>query len=81
LKIFVAAEMLKSHVNQGGRKELYYFPDRQGLAVDFLLPRLNAGLWLIECKAAKTVRPAMAARFSLCAGRLEKRSTRLIVVH
>jgi predicted AAA+ superfamily ATPase len=43
---FVAAEILKSQVNQGGRKELYYFRDQQGLEVDFLLPRPNAGLWL-----------------------------------
>jgi predicted AAA+ superfamily ATPase len=61
LKVFVAAEILKSEVNQG---ELYYFRDQQGLEVDFLLPRPNAGLWLIECKAAKTVRPAMAAPLS-----------------
>jgi predicted AAA+ superfamily ATPase len=41
---FVAAEILKSQVNQGGRKELYYFRDQQGLEVDFLLPRPNAGM-------------------------------------
>src|ERR1700751_2799427 len=57
---FVAAEILKSQVNQGGRKELYYFRDHQGPEVDFLPPRPNAGLWLIECTAGKTVRPAMA---------------------
>jgi len=50
---FVAAEILKSQVNQGCRKELYYFRDQQGLKVDFLLPKPNAGLWLIECKAGK----------------------------
>jgi predicted AAA+ superfamily ATPase len=32
---FVAAEILKSQVNHGGRKELYYFRDHQGLEVDF----------------------------------------------
>jgi len=32
---FIAAEILKSQVNQGGRKELYYFRDQQGLEVDF----------------------------------------------
>jgi hypothetical protein len=58
---FVAAEILKSQVNQGDGKELHYFRDQQGLEVDFLLPRPNAGLWLMECKAGKTVRPAMAA--------------------
>jgi predicted AAA+ superfamily ATPase len=78
---FVAAEILKSQVNQGGRKELYYFRDQQGLEVDFLLTRPNAGLWLIECKAGKTVRPAMAAPLLALRRTLEKRSARLIVVH
>jgi uncharacterized protein len=78
---FVAAEILKSQLNQGGRKELYYFRDQQGLEVDFLLPRPNAGLWLIECKAGKTVRPAMAAPLLALRRAMEKRSTRLIVVH
>ena len=78
---FVAAEILKSQVNQGGRKELYYFRDHQGLQVDFLLPRPNAGIWLIECKAGKTVLPAMAAPLLALRRTLEKRSTRLIVVH
>jgi uncharacterized protein len=77
---FVASEILKSQVNQGGRKELYYFRDQQGLEVDFLLPRPNAGLWLIECKAGKTVRPAMAAPLLALRRTMEKRSTRLIVV-
>src|SRR2546425_9940969 len=48
---FVAAEILKSQVNAGLRKELYYFRDQQGLEVDFLVPRPNVGLWLIEAKA------------------------------
>jgi predicted AAA+ superfamily ATPase len=78
---FVAAEILKSQVNQGGRKELYYFRDHQGLEVDFLLPRPNAGLWLIACKAGKTVRPAMAAPLLALRRTMEKRSTRLIVVY
>src|SRR6266852_773173 len=78
---FVAAEILKNQVNKGGRKELYYFRDQQGLEVDFLLPRPNAGLWLIECKAGRTIRPAMAAPLLSLRRTLEKRPTRLIVVH
>jgi predicted AAA+ superfamily ATPase len=78
---FVAAEILKSQVNRGARKELYYFRDQQGLEVDFLVPRPNAGLWLIECKAGKTVRPAMAAPLLSLARTLEKRPTRLTIVH
>lgn len=78
---FVAAEILKSQVNRGARKELYYFRDQQGLEVDFLLPKPNAGLWLIECKAGKTVHPAMAASLLSLRRTLGKRSTRQIIVH
>ena len=78
---FVAAEILKSQVNQGARKELYYFRDQQGLEIDFLIPRPNAGLWLVECKAGRTVRPAMAAPLLSLSRVLGKRSKRLIIVH
>jgi predicted AAA+ superfamily ATPase len=78
---FVAAEILKSQVNQGARKELYYFRDQQGLEIDFLIPRPNAGLFLVECKAGRTVRPAMAAPLLSLSRVLGKRSKRLIIVH
>ena len=78
---FVAAEILKIQANQGERKELYYFRDQQGLEVDFLMPRPNAGLWLIECKAGKTVRTSMAAPLLSLRRALGKRSKRLIIVH
>src|SRR5450432_2810948 len=57
---YVAAEILKSQVNQGRRKELYHFRDQQGLEVDFLFPDGRGGVWMVECKASKTVQPAMA---------------------
>jgi predicted AAA+ superfamily ATPase len=78
---FVAAEILKIQASQGARKELYYFRDQQGLEVDFLMPRPNAGLWLIECKAGKTVQIAMAAPLFSLRRALGKRSKRLIIVH
>jgi uncharacterized protein len=78
---FVAGEILKSQASRGARKELYYFRDQQGLEVDFLLPKPDAGLWLIECKAGRTVRPAMADPLLRLRRTLEKRSTRLILVH
>lgn len=78
---FVAAEILKSQLNQGARKELYYFRDQQGLEIDFLIPRPNAGLWLVECKAGKTIRPAMAAPLLSLRRALGKRSKRLVIVH
>jgi predicted AAA+ superfamily ATPase len=77
----VASEILKSQVNRGLRKELYFFRDQQGLEVDFLLPRQNAGLWLVEAKAGRTVRPAMASPLLSLEKSLPKRSGRLIVVH
>ncbi len=58
---FVAAEIVKSQVNAGRRRELYYFRDQQGLEVDFVLPGRGAGLRLVETKAGQTVTPGMAA--------------------
>jgi predicted AAA+ superfamily ATPase len=78
---FVAAEILKSQVNHGKRKELYYFRDQQGLEVDFLVPRPNSKLWLVEAKASKTVRPPMADPLLSMRRALARGSGRLIVVH
>jgi len=58
---YVASEILKSQINQGRRKELYYFRDRQGVEVDFLFPDGRGGVRIVECKASKTVQPTMAA--------------------
>ena len=78
---FVASEILKSQVNRGGRKELYFFRDQQGLEVDFLLPRPNAELWPIEVKASKTVRPTMAGALLSLQRAMGSRAKRLILVH
>jgi predicted AAA+ superfamily ATPase len=78
---FVAAEILKSQVNRGARRELYFFRDQQGLEVDFLIPRPNAGLWPVEAKASKTVRPVMAAPLLSLRRALGERAERLILVH
>ncbi|HWZ43708.1 MAG TPA: ATP-binding protein [Candidatus Saccharimonadales bacterium] len=77
----VASEILKSQANRGLRKELYFFRDQQGLEVDFLLPAANAGLWLIEAKSSRTVRPAMAAPLISLSSALSKRPSRMVVVH
>jgi len=58
---FLAAEMVKAQVHAGRRRELYYFRDEQGLAVDFVVPGRGSSLTLVGCKAGKTVVPAMAA--------------------
>jgi predicted AAA+ superfamily ATPase len=78
---FVAAEILKSQGNRGMRKELYYFRDQQGLEVDFLVRRPHAGLWLVEAKATKTVRPAMASPLISLGRSLPEKASRSIVVH
>lgn len=69
---FVASEIVKAQLNHGKRKELYYFRDRPGLEVDFLVPRANRNLILIEVKASATLRPDDALNLV----RLQKKITR-----
>ncbi len=57
---FVASEIVKSQVNQGQRRQLYYFRDEQGLEVDFLVPGVSGSVSFVECKATRTISPAMA---------------------
>jgi len=57
---FIASEIVKVQVNTGGRRELYYFRDQQGLEVNFVVPRKNASVKLVEAKASRTVTPGMA---------------------
>lgn len=80
---YVAAEILKNQINRGGRKELYHFRDQQGLEVDFLFPGQQGGLWMVECKAARTVHPGMAASMISLGGRQQSEMTavRRTVVH
>jgi predicted AAA+ superfamily ATPase len=77
----VATEILKSQINRGRRKELYYFRDQQGLEVDFLLPQAHARFWLIEAKASKTVRSTMAAPMLALSRSTGRRAERCVVVH
>ncbi len=56
---FVASEIAKQQINRGGRPEVYYFRDHQGLEVDFLVPH-KSDLVLIEAKASRTPVPQMA---------------------
>ena len=79
---FVAAEILKHQVNRGRRKELYYFRDQQGLEVDFLFPGESGGLWMVECKASKTVQPAMAGPLQSLRRAMGKREpVRAAIIH
>jgi predicted AAA+ superfamily ATPase len=79
---YVAAEILKSQINQGRRRELYHFRDQQGLEVDFLFPSAGGGLWMVECKASRTVLPAMAGPLaSLRRSMNDKTLLRQSIVH
>jgi len=78
---FVAAEILKSQINRGQRRELYYFRDQQGLEVDFLLPTRNAEVWLIEAKAGKTIQTRMANSLLSLQQAFGRRSRRLLIIH
>jgi len=78
---FVAAEILKSQINQARRKELYYFRDQQGLEVDFLFPDTQGGLWMVEAKASKTVRPSMARPLQALHRAVGRKEVRVSLVH
>lgn len=55
----IASEIVKAQVHHGRRRELYFFRDEQGLEVDFLVPSPGGVLALVECKAGRTLTPAM----------------------
>ncbi len=73
---FIAAEMIKAQTNRGKRTELYYFRDEQGLEVDFLMPLANGAVAFVECKAVRSVTPAMAAPMQRLAQALKKKRPR-----
>jgi uncharacterized protein len=78
---FVAAEILKSQINQGRSKEIYHFRDQQGLEVDFLFPH-GGKVWMVECKTSRTVLPAMARPMqSLRHSMGDRAPGRVMVVH
>lgn len=70
---FIAAEIIKAQVNRGQRPEIYFFRDEQGLEVDFLVPGAGSSISLVECKAVRTVTPAMAGPMQRLAQALRKK--------
>ncbi len=78
---FVAAEIVKHQVNNGKRKELYYFRDQQGLEVDFVIPQGAGALLLVEAKATKTPKPSMTQSLSRLAKAINRYETRSMLVH
>lgn len=76
---FVASEIAKLQMNRGGRPEIYYFRDHQGLEVDFVVPH-RSELTLIEAKASRTPVPQMAdSLVRLRASMKSARATSLLV--
>jgi predicted AAA+ superfamily ATPase len=61
---FVASEVVKAQGNAGMPRALHCFRDREGLEVDFVVPRGGGRLALVEAKASRTVSPADAASLS-----------------
>jgi predicted AAA+ superfamily ATPase len=61
---FIASEIIKLQMNSGRTRQLYYFRDQQGLEVDFLVPRGDHKLILLEAKASRTVWPETAESLS-----------------
>jgi len=53
----VASEIIKHRLNRGLARNLYYFRDREGLEVDFIVDKGDARLLLLEAKATKTPMP------------------------
>jgi uncharacterized protein len=88
---WVAAEIVKSQINAGRRRELYYFRDQQGLEVDFIAPappRKNhaAGMWMIEAKASRSpssdmARPMLALAKAWPSGPTAQPLTNSFLVH
>lgn len=78
---FIASEIIKNQINSGGRRELYFFRDHQGLEVDFVIPGPAEGLTLLEVKKTRTPTPAMVKPLSQLANDRLKRPTRRILVY
>jgi predicted AAA+ superfamily ATPase len=81
LENFVASEIVKAQVNAGKRRELYFFRDRQGLEVDFVVPRGGNRMLLLEVKASRTIVPGDADALVRLQSAVGARSTDAAVVH
>jgi predicted AAA+ superfamily ATPase len=78
---FTASEIVKRQVNSGKRQEIYYFRDQQGLEVDFIVPRGNGRLLIMEAKAVRSVRPDMAAPLSKLARVISRYESEKYIIH
>jgi predicted AAA+ superfamily ATPase len=78
---FLAGEIVKHQINSGCGKALYYFRDRQGLEVDFLIDLGDRRLALAEAKATQTVTPDAAQSILRLDKAIDQYDVRRFVVH
>ncbi len=78
---FVATEIVKHQINQGKRKEIYYYRNQQGLEVDFIVPKNAGELDLLEVKATKTPLPSMASSLIQAKNLFSKVKTNAFLIH
>ncbi len=78
---FVAAEIVKHRLNRGLDRGLYYFRDRQGLEVDFVIDQGNRRLLLLEAKATRTPMPDDARALSRLAANVAGYKASSLLVH
>jgi predicted AAA+ superfamily ATPase len=80
---WIASEIVKAQAGAGRRPELYYFRDKTGLEVDFVLPGRAGSTTLLEAKWTRTPRPEMADSMTRLAAALGPRHgvVRAFVVH
>ena len=77
----VASEIVKAQINSGRPRALYFFRDQQGLEVDFVVPRGDRRLFLIEAKASRTVTPQMGEPLARLAEAVSAYRIDSVVVH
>ena len=78
---WVASEITKHRLNRGQARNLYYFRDKQGLEVDFLLDQGNRKLALLEAKATQTPMPDDARALHRLANVITGYDTTRFLVH
>lgn len=78
---FVASEIVKHQTNAGHGRAIYYFRDRAGLEVDFLVDLGGRRLALIEAKATKTPLPRAAEPLQRLASAIKGYDVKRYVVH
>jgi predicted AAA+ superfamily ATPase len=78
---FVASEIVKRRLNCGLGRGLYYFRDRQGLEVDFLVDQGNRLLSLLEVKATRTPSPDDARALTRLLDCVSSYTTKAFLVH